>query len=70
MFFLSFALHYTTNALFFTESNMHQIYLDEGKYNFVYQSKFILFSAIASTIILRLFQNNMYEYVKYISVLN
>jgi len=54
MFFLSFALHYTTNALFFTESNMHQIYLDEGKYNFVYQSKFILFSAIASTIVLRL----------------
>ena len=33
MFFLSFALHYTTNALFFTEANMHQIYLDKGKYN-------------------------------------
>ena len=32
MLFLSFALHYTVNALFFDDSNMHQIYEDEGKY--------------------------------------
>ena len=54
MFFLSFALHYTINALFFTESNLHQIYEDEGKFNFEYQISFISFSAIISTIILRL----------------
>ena len=54
MFFLSFALHYTVNALFFDESNFHQIYEDEGKYNFKYQLSNVLFSAIISTIILRL----------------
>ena len=54
MIFLSFALHYTTNALFFTESNMHQIYEDEGKFNFSYQVKFIIYSAAISTFVLRL----------------
>ena len=54
MFFLSFALHYTTNALFFTESTMHQIYEDEGKFNFEYQYPKIIYSAIISTLVLRL----------------
>ena len=54
MLFLSFALHYTANALFFTESNMHQIYEDKGKFNFGYQVSFILYSAIISTFILRI----------------
>ena len=54
MFFLSFALHYTVNALFFNESNIHQIYIDEGQFNFDYQISFILYSAIISNIILRL----------------
>ena len=53
-FFLSFALHYTTNALFFDESNMHQIYEDEGKFNFEYQISKILYSALASTFVLRI----------------
>ena len=54
MFFLSFALHYTVNALFFTEANIHQIYEDEGKFNFNYQIPQILFSALISNLILRL----------------
>ena len=54
IFFLSFALHYTINALFFNDTNMHQIYEDEGKYNFSYQFPKILISAISSTIILRI----------------
>ena len=53
-FFLSFALHYTINALFFDDSNIHQIYEDEGKYNFGYQIPYIIISAIASTLFLRL----------------
>ena len=52
--FLSFALHYTINALFFTDSNFHQIYEDEGNYNFEYQISYILFSAIISTFVLRM----------------
>ena len=52
--FLSFALHYTVNALFFDESNMHQIFEDKGKFNFKFQLPFIIYSAIISTFILRL----------------
>ena len=52
--FLSFALHYTVNALFFDDSNMHQIYEDEGKYNFEYQLPYIIYSVIISNLILRL----------------
>ena len=52
--FLSFALHYTINALFFNDTNMHQIYEDEGRYNFSYQFPKILISTISSTIILRI----------------
>ena len=52
--FLSFALHYTVNALFFNEATMHQIYIDQGQFNFSYQFPFIISSTIISTLILRL----------------
>ena len=54
IFFLSFALHYTISALFFTDETMHQIYQDKGKYNIIYQFPFITYSAIISTVILRI----------------
>ena len=54
IFFLSFALHFTINALFFNDSNMHQIYEDEGSFNFPYQFPYIIISSVASTLILRL----------------
>ena len=54
MLFLSFALHYTTNALFFDESNLHQIYEDKGKFNITFQLPKIIFSALISTFVLRL----------------
>ena len=54
MLFLSFALHYTVNSLFFFDSNMHQIYEDEGKFNFGYQFPYIIYSAIISIVVLRL----------------
>ena len=54
IFFLLFALHYTINALFFTDSNMHQIFQDQGDYNIKYQIKFIIVSAILSTALLRI----------------
>ena len=52
--FLSFAIHYGVNAFFFDDSNLHQIYKDEGQFNFEYQVSHILYSAIISTVILRL----------------
>ena len=54
MLFLSFALHYTANELFFDESNLHQIYEDKGKFNFAFQAPKIVISAIISTFVLRL----------------
>ena len=51
---MSFALHYTTNAFFFTDDNMHQVYEDNGKFNFKYQISNILYSAITSNFILRI----------------
>ena len=54
IFFLSFALHYTINALFFNDSNMHQILIDGGSYNIKYQIPYIILSSFASIIILRL----------------
>ena len=54
IFFLSFALHYTINALFFTDKLMHQIYEDGGKYNIIFQFPYITYSAIISTVVLRI----------------
>ena len=54
MLFLSFALHYTINALFFTDANMHQTFLDGGSYNFTYQLPYIIISAVCAMAILRI----------------
>ena len=67
MFFFSFALYYTVNALFFTDSTMHKIYEDNGTFNFIYQIPLIIYSTIVSTIIkniltiLSLTENNIKE---------
>ena len=50
LFFLSFAISYGTNALFFTDSAMHQIYVDHGVYDFVYQLPQIIYSTIISKV--------------------
>ena len=52
--FLSFVLHYSINAFFFNDSNMHQIFLDNGNYNISYQIPYIFISAVLSTVSLRI----------------
>ena len=47
-------MHYTANALFFDESNLHRICEGKGKFNFAFQAPKIVISAIISTFILRL----------------
>jgi hypothetical protein len=49
LFFFSFALYYTVNASFFTDSTMNKIY--EGQYGFIYQIPNILYSNLISTFI-------------------
>ena len=51
LFFFSFALFYTVNALFFSDSTMHKIYEDNGKFNFIYQIPQILYSTLISSTI-------------------
>ena len=51
LFFFSFVLFLTVNALFFNDSTMHKIYVDEGTFNFIYQLPQILYSTIISSII-------------------
>ena len=49
LFLFSFSLSYTINSLFFTDSTIHNIYFEEGKYDFIYQLPKILYSTIISS---------------------
>ena len=51
LFFYSFSLDLTINALFFNDNTMHKIYEDKGKYNLLYQIPQILLSILISKII-------------------
>ena len=50
-FFFSFALYYIVNSLFFTDSTMHKIYVDEGIFDFLYFIPIIIYSTIISSLI-------------------
>ena len=49
LFFFLFSLHFTINALFFSDETMHTIYVDEGKFNFLYQIPQIIYSSLISS---------------------
>ena len=51
LFLFSFALYYTINCLFITDSTIHKIYEEEGQYIFYYLIPKILYSTIISSII-------------------
>ena len=51
LFFFSFSLYYTVNALFFNDSTMHKIYKDKGAFDFLFQLPKILYSTIISAFI-------------------
>ena len=57
LFFFSFCLDLTINALFFTDDTMHKIYQDKGKFNFLYQIPQILYSTLISRFIDSLIKN-------------
>ena len=50
LFFFNFSFSYAVNALFFNDQTMHKIFLDEGKFNFIYQLPQIVYSAAISFI--------------------
>ena len=48
LFFYSFSLSLTINALFFNDDTIHKIMEDEGRFNFIYQLPQIIYSSIIS----------------------
>ena len=46
--FFNFSSCYAINALFFNDETMHQIYEDEGDFNFIYQLPQIVYSTLIS----------------------
>ena len=51
LFLLLFSSYYAVNALFFDNSTIHTIYLNKGKYDFVYLVPQIIYSSIICSII-------------------
>ena len=51
LFISNFSIFCFVNALFFNDSTMHQIYEDEGQFNFIYQIPQIIYSTIISSVI-------------------
>ena len=51
LFLIGFVLFYTINALFFTDETMHQIYEDQGSFNFIFQISTIIYSTIITIVI-------------------
>jgi hypothetical protein len=51
LFFFSFVLYLTVNTLFYTDSTIHNIYENSGKFDFNYHIPQILYSTLISTII-------------------
>ena len=51
LFFFSFTLYYTVNALFFSDKTMHKINEDGGSFNFIYQIPQIIYSSLISSVL-------------------
>jgi len=44
-------MNITINALFFNDDTIHEIYIDEGSFNFIYQIPQIIYSSLISGVI-------------------
>ena len=51
LFLFSFIIYFVINTLFFNDSTMHKIYLDEGSFNLIYQLPQIIYSSLISYIL-------------------
>ena len=48
----SFSLNYTISSLFFVDETIHEIYINQGNFNYIYQLPKILYSTIISFFII------------------
>ena len=51
LFFFFLSVDITVNALFFNDNTLHKIYVDEGKFNFIYQMPQVIYSSFISGVI-------------------
>ena len=51
LFFFTFELNITISAMFYSDSTMHKIYIDDGTFDFTYQLPQMIYSLIISTIL-------------------
>ena len=49
IFFLIFVINYVVSAMFYSDSTMHKIYVDEGSFDFTYQLPQIFYSLLISS---------------------
>ena len=70
LFFFNYAINYAISAMFYSERMMHQIYLDSGAFNFIYQLPEIIYSSIITAVLnyflttFGLFQDNIIKIKK------
>jgi len=50
-FFMNFALYFVTNAFFFNDKSMNKIFLDNGRYDFVFQIAQTIYASLVSVLI-------------------
>ena len=51
IFFINFSIYFFVNALFFNDTVIHNIYLNKGKYKFLYQLPKIIYSFLISAVL-------------------
>ena len=51
LFFISFSIYYTVNALFFSDDTMHKIYKSEGSFDIEHQIPIIIYSSLISMVL-------------------
>ena len=70
MFFLTFAMNYVVSAMFYSDSTMHQIYVDDGSFDISYQLPQMFYSFIISSVLgsllnfLGLYEGDIAEFKK------
>ena len=62
LFLFSFSINFIISAMFYSDDTMHKIYIDEGKFDFIYQIPQMLYSAIISFFLELILRNlGLYE---------
>ena len=51
LFLLSFSLFFTINGFFFSDSTMHNVFENNGSFDFIYQIPFIVYSSLITYVI-------------------